>query len=69
MENISKHVAEKDEDGMEVPGTLRRSGSPTFENTDSDDAMTEVKCRDEEPYMMSTEKGKKCNKRKGVERP
>jgi hypothetical protein len=35
----------------------------------SDEGMTEVEWREEEPYMTPTKKGKKRNKRKGVVRP
>jgi len=42
----------------------------TFKVRDcSDEAMTKVEWRDEEPYMTPTEKGKKRNKWKGVKRP
>ena len=52
-----------------VPGTLRRSSTPTFEDSDGDDPMTEVEWRDEEVNMTPTKKGKKRNKGKGVKRP
>jgi len=55
-ENISKYAAEsKEEEG--VLETPKRGHTPTFENSDSDDAMTEVRWREEEPYMMSTKSG------------
>ena len=41
-----------------MPETLRRSSTPTFENSDEDNAMTEVEWRDEEIYMTPTKKGK-----------
>jgi len=69
-ENVSMHAAmEEEEKEGGVPNTLRRSGTPTFENSDGDDAMTEVEWRDEEVYLTPTKKGKKRNKRKGVKRP
>ena len=67
-ENASQH-AEK-EGGIEE---TRRVDTPiprTFEISDSsNDPMTEVQWREDEPYMKPTNKGKKRNKRKGVKRP
>jgi len=61
------HAALEEEETEEgVPGTLRRSSTPIFENSDEDDAMTEVEWRDEEIYKTPTKKGTKCNKGKGV---
>jgi len=48
-ENISKQAAEEEEMEGGVPETWRRSSTPTFENSDSDEAMTEVEWRAEEP--------------------
>jgi len=69
-ENISMHAAmdEEEKEGG-VPDTLRRSGTPTFESSDEDDAMTVVVWRDEEIYLTPTKKGKKRYKGKGVKRP
>jgi len=69
-EDTSMNAAmEREEQEGGVPETLRRSSTPTFENSDEDDAMTEVERRDEEIYMTPTKKGKKRNKGKGVQRP
>jgi len=70
-ENTSQH-AEK-EGGMEESWKVYTPIPRKFEISDdsevSDEAMTEVKWRDEEPYMTPTKKGKKRNKGKGVKRP
>jgi len=66
--NGSQH-AEK-EGGIEE---TRRVDTPIprkFEISDnSDDPMTEVQWREDEPYLTPTKKGKKRNKGKGVKRP
>lgn len=49
--------------------SLKRSSTPAFQNSDWNDAMTEVERKDEEPYMMPTKTGMKRNEGKGVERP
>jgi len=64
------HAAMEEEEKEEgVPVTLKRSSTPTFENSDEDDVMTDVEWRDDEIYMTPTKKGKKRNKGKGVKRP
>jgi len=69
-EDTSMNAAREEEEREKgVPETLRRSSTPTFEESDKDDAMTEVEWRDEEIYMTPTKKGKKRNKGKGVRRP
>jgi len=74
-ENISQHAAESEEE-VDVAKTLSGGRTPIqrkFEISDdsevSDEAMTEVEWRDEEPYMTPTKRGKKRNKGKGVRRP
>jgi len=70
----SQHATvESEEEGM---GETRKVFTPIprkFEISDnsdaSDEAMTELEWRDEEPYMTPTKKGKKRNKGKGVRRP
>jgi len=70
-ENASMH-AEKEE-GMEetrkVYTPIPRKFEISNDSEVSDEAMTEVEWRDEEPYMTPTKKGKKRNKGKGVKRP
>jgi len=70
-ENTSMH-AEKEE-GMEETRKVYTPIPRKFEISDdsevSDEAMTEVEWREEEPYMTPTKKGKKRNKGKGVKRP
>jgi len=72
-ENASKHAEKENRWGM---GETRKGHTPIprkFEISDdsevSDEAMTEVEWREEEPYMTPTKKGKKRNKGKGVKRP
>ena len=70
-ENISQYAEE--EGGMEENRRIHTPIPRKFELSDSSDnehdTMTEVEWRDEEPHMTPTKKGKKRNKRKGVERP
>jgi len=66
-ENISMHAEEEEKEGG-MPETPKRSGTPTSENGDSDDVMTEVEWRHEEHYMTPTKQGKKRIKGKGVRR-
>jgi len=70
-ENTSMQ-AEKEE-GMEETRKVYTPIPRKFEISDeskvSDEAMTEVEWRDEEPYMTPTKKGQKRNKGKGVRRP
>jgi len=64
------HAALEEEEREEgEPGTLRRSGTPTFESSNENEVMTDAEWRDEEPYMTPTKKGKERNKGKGVKRP
>jgi len=66
-ENVSQH---EQEEGMEETLRVYTPIPRKFEiSDDSDDAMTEVEWRDEEPYTTPTKKRKKRNKGKGVERP
>jgi len=70
-ENASQH-AEKEggvEETRKVYTPIPRKFEVSNSSDNEDDVMTEVEWRDEEPYMMPTKKGKKRNKRKGVERP
>jgi len=67
-ENFSRHVEKSDKEAR-VPETPKRGRTPTFQNSESDEAMTEALWRDEEPYMTPTKQGKKQNKGKGVKRP
>jgi len=64
-ENISKHAAQDEEEKEGMPETRKRNCTPIFEESDSDDAMTKVEWRAEEPYMMPTKQGRKRNKGKG----
>jgi len=70
-ENVSQHAGK--EGGMEETRRVYTPIPRKFEISDdseaSDEAMTEVEWRDEEPYMTPTKKGKKRNKGKGVRRP
>ena len=70
-ENTSQHVEK--EGGMEETRKVYTPIPRKFEISDdsevSDEVMTEVEWRDEEPYMTPTKKGKKRNKGKGVKRP
>ena len=70
-ENVSQH--EEKEEGMEETQGVYTPIPRKFEFSDnsdaSDEAMTEVQWRDEEPYMTPTKKGKKRNKGKGFKRP
>jgi len=73
-ENTSQHAEQNGkEGGMEetrkVYTPIPRKFEINDDSEDSDDAMTEVEWRDEEPYMTPTKKGKKRNKGKGVRRP
>jgi len=73
-ENTSQHAEENEtEGGMEETRKVYTPIPRKFEISDdseaSDEAMTEVEWRDEEPYMTPTKKGKKRNKGKGVRRP
>jgi len=70
-ENTSQHAEE--EGGMEETRKVYTPIPRKFEISDdsevSDEGMTEVEWRNEEPYMTPTKKGKKRNKGKGVRRP
>jgi len=68
---LTLHAAEEQEEGKKL-ATLGRSHTPTFKDSDSDNAITQLEWGEEEPYMMSTNAGKKRNKGKGrigVEQP
>jgi len=70
-EDISQH-AEKEgamEETRKVYTPIPRKFEISDDSEVSDEAMTEVEWREEEPYMMPIKKGKKCNKGKGVKRP
>jgi len=73
VENTSQHAEKENQEGMDETRKVHTPIPRKFEISDSseasDEAMTEVEWREEEPYMTPTKRGKKCNKGKGVKRP
>jgi len=70
-ENISQHgEITAQEEQMEETWKLNRPIPSKFEISDSsDELMTEVEWRDDEPYMPATKKRMKHNQGQGVQRP
>jgi len=73
-ENTSQHTSEDNEEGgmeetRKVYTPIPRKFEISEDSEVSNEAMTEVEWRDEEPYMTPTKRGKKRNKGKGVRRP
>jgi len=57
------------EETRKVHTPIQRKFEISDDSKVSDEALTEVEWREEEPYMTPMKKGKKRNKRKGVKRP